>query len=113
MHDIWFASKIIVLLKEKIKADKKTQHITVNVKLSPLSHVTEESLLNAFNTLSEKEGFGDVILNIKRGGVRIICKKCNAVLEIAKPATECPKCGWPELEIEDNEEFVVESLEVS
>ncbi len=55
MHDMWFASKIVVSLKEKISGATAPRHVTVNVTLSPFTHVTQESLRAAFQTLTEKE----------------------------------------------------------
>jgi len=113
MHDMWFASKIVILLKEKINAKKLPQRTVVNVVLSPLSHVTRESLLGAFRVLSEKEKFGNVVLNIKAGEPVIKCKKCKAVTKITKPLMECPECGSADFEIKDAEEFAIGSIEIS
>jgi len=112
MHDIWFASKIILLLKDKIAEGDRCRHITVNIILSPFSHVTRESLAEAFKMLNSKENFKNVDLNITAAGVSVKCGKCGVTSEAAKPVTACPKCGCGNLEIGNVEEFVIESLEM-
>lgn len=112
MHDIWFASKIILLLKGKISEVSRAKSVTVNVVLSPFTHVTRESLSGAFEMLSSKEKLGNVDLNITTAGISVKCGKCGITSEVTKPIGACPKCGSADLEIGNVEEFVIESLEI-
>ncbi|MDD5567995.1 MAG: hydrogenase maturation nickel metallochaperone HypA [Candidatus Omnitrophica bacterium] len=111
MHDIWFASKIIVSLKEKIGKIDNYKAVTVNIVLGPFTHVTPESLSSAFSMLGEKDGFGGVKLNIRKDKARIKCRKCKTSVEIASPVGACPACGTDDFELENSEEFIIESIE--
>ncbi|MDD5027782.1 MAG: hydrogenase maturation nickel metallochaperone HypA [Candidatus Omnitrophica bacterium] len=113
MHDMWFAGKIIVLLKEKIKKSKDYKDIRVNVILGPFTHVTPESLRSAFMLLSEKEGLGNVGLNIQKNKAKIKCRKCKKSVEISAPVAGCPLCGADDFDISDAEEFSVQSIEIT
>ena len=112
MHDIWYASKIIILLKEKIGPDKKYKSASVNVVLGPFTHVTKESLISAFEVLNEKEGFKNVSLNIKKNKAAIECKKCGVTTQIEKAVTACPKCNCNDFNLKNTEEFIIESIEI-
>ena len=112
MHDIWFASKIILLLRDKISEVSRAKKVTVNVVLSPFTHVTRESLTEAFKMLSSRENLGNVELSIATSGVSIKCGKCGVTSEVTRPVSACPKCGSADLEIGNVEEFVIESLEI-
>ncbi|MDD5128501.1 MAG: hydrogenase maturation nickel metallochaperone HypA [Candidatus Omnitrophica bacterium] len=112
MHDLWFAGKIAVLLKEKIDEGAGLKQITVNITLGPFTHVTEKSLLAAFNMLAEKEGFKNVSLNVRKNKAVIRCNKCMTSTEVVKPVAKCPKCGCSDFEIGNTEEFVIDSIEM-
>jgi hydrogenase nickel insertion protein HypA len=112
MHDLTFAGKIVTLLKEKIGSSFKSKQVTVNITLGSFTHVTEKSLLGAFSVLATQESFKNVCLNIKKNKAAIKCKKCNVMTEIAKPTVSCPKCGCNDIEIDNTNEFVIDSIEV-
>ncbi len=113
MHDIMFAGRIVALLKDKIGKDAEQKHIAVNIALGPFTHVTPESLCSAFKMLSEKENFKNVTLNIKTERVIIKCNKCGVFTKITGPVAACPECGCGDFEIENAEEFTIQSIEVS
>ncbi|PIP19006.1 MAG: hypothetical protein COT38_00990 [Candidatus Omnitrophica bacterium CG08_land_8_20_14_0_20_41_16] len=112
MHDIMFAGRIVDLLKDKIGKGAEQKHIVVNIALGPFTHVTAESLRSAFRILIEKESLENVVLNIQTNDVVIKCKKCGASEKIIKPVAVCPECGWGDFEIENAEEFVIQSIEI-
>ena len=113
MHDIMFAGRIVALLKDKIGKDAEQKHIVVNIALGPFIHVTAESLRLAFEMLSKKENFNNVTLNIETARVSIKCNKCGATTKITGPVTACPECGCGDFEIENAEEFAIQSIELS
>ena len=112
MHDLWFAGKIIALLKEKMGVGLMPKQVIVGVTLGPFTHVTEKSLLAAFDILSKEEGFQNASLNIKKDKPVVNCKKCKASTEITKPIAQCPKCGCDDFGISNTEEFVINSIEI-
>jgi hydrogenase nickel insertion protein HypA len=112
MHDLWFAGKIIVSLKEKIGYDKSPGKITVNVSLGPFTHVTKESLVGAFKVLNEEAKIRNVSLNVKKNSAVVRCKECGAATEISGPVTGCPKCNSADFDLENIEEFKIESIEI-
>lgn len=112
MHDMWYAGKIIVALKERIAGEPKYNSIAVNIVLGPFTHVTEESLRGAFAVLNEKEGFSNVRLNIGKNNAVIKCKKCGIATEITGPVIACPKCDCADFDLECTEEFMIRSIEI-
>jgi len=112
MHDIMYANKIIVLLKEKFPGKVTPGNVKVAVCLSPLSHVTAESLRAAFQTLADKDGFKDVALDVEKGEVSIKCRKCSAITKISGPVFTCPACKGADFEILNHQEFLIKSIEI-
>ena len=112
MHDMHFANRIIVSLKEEIGKRKNYRSIGVNIVLGPFTHVTPESLRSAFAVLNEKEGLRGVLLNIQKNKAAIKCRKCLKVTKIAGPVTSCPACGMSDFELLNREEFVISSIEI-
>ena len=112
MHDLMYANKIIALLKEKFPSKEMRGNIKVAVCLSPLSHVTADSLRGAFQTLAEKEGFKNVALDIEKSEVSIKCRKCAAITKISVPVFTCPACKGADFEILNHQEFLIKSIEI-
>ncbi|MFH0855823.1 MAG: hydrogenase maturation nickel metallochaperone HypA [Candidatus Omnitrophota bacterium] len=112
MHDMHFASRIAVLLKEKIGNKQDCKGVKVNIILGPFTHVTPESLRSAFTLLNENEGFKNVLLDIRKNKPGIKCNKCHKAAEIAAPVASCPACGASDFELLNNEEFIIESIEI-
>ena len=112
MHDMWFASKIVVCLKEKISEATAPRHVTVNVALGPFTHVSRESLRAAFQMLMDKEDFKNVTLNIEKNQAVIKCKKCGTSTKISEPVVACPKCQSTDFDINNGEEFLMQSVEL-
>jgi len=112
MHDLMYANKIIALLKEKFPGKIARGNVKVAVCLSPLSHVTADSLRGAFQTLAEKEGFKNVSLDIEKSEVSIKCRKCAAITKISCPVFTCPACEGADFEILNHQEFLIKSIEI-
>ncbi|MFA5090091.1 MAG: hydrogenase maturation nickel metallochaperone HypA [Candidatus Omnitrophota bacterium] len=112
MHDMWFASKIVVYLKEKISGITMPKHVTISVTLGLFTHVSAESLRAAFQVLMGKEDSKNVTLNIKKNQAVIQCKKCGTVTKISEAFSACPVCQSEDFDINDGEEFLIESIEI-
>ncbi len=112
MHDMRFAQEIIACLREKLGGRKQGGPSTVNVVLSPFTHVTEETLRAAFRELLEKEDHKDVSLAVKIGKIPVKCTGCGKDFFISKPEFTCTSCGSAGFDILNNKEFVIESVEI-
>jgi len=112
MHDLMYANKIIAILKEKFPGRQIRGDTRVAVCLSPLSHVTADSLRAAFQTLAEKEGFENVALDIEKSEVSIKCRKCGMITKISVPLFTCPACQEADFEILNHQEFLIKSIEM-
>jgi hydrogenase nickel insertion protein HypA len=112
MHDVTFAARIIALLKKELSKQVKVNKVKVNIILGPFTHVSFESLRSAFEVLNEKEGIKNVVLDIKSEKAVIRCNKCGVLTEISEPVATCPKCDCGDFQIENAEEFVIQSIEI-
>jgi len=111
MHDLKYANEILRVLKNKGIKKGKSKNITVNVRLSPFSHVKLEGLNETFQLLAENEGYDNVKLDIKPLKFGMHCKSCNRDSEHEKAVFKCPHCDSGDFDIKKNDEFCVDSIE--
>ena len=113
MHETKFAEEIIFVLKHKLEPDTLSKPLVVNVRLSPLSHVTAEGLKETFKTLIQNELFAkNVHLHIKTMEFDVYCKECKKISKAAQPIFNCPRCKSSDLDIQKEREFIIDSVEI-
>ena len=112
MHDITYANKIITVLKSNFQGQDFKKHIVVNIALGALTHVTADTLREAFEPLAKKEGFVNTELFIEKINLAVNCGKCGATTEISEPVFACPACGDSGFKIVHTEEFLIKSIEI-
>lgn len=112
MHETRFVNEIFAVLKEKLDKNARPGKIAVNVRLSPFSHVSPETLHESFKVLAQGNEFKGVSLNILPLELKMECKSCKRKETITKKIFECPFCGSADIYIPMDKEFFVESLEV-
>ncbi|RKY32647.1 MAG: hypothetical protein DRP74_02075 [Candidatus Omnitrophota bacterium] len=113
MHETAFVNEIISALRNKFNKEKVDGEVSVNVRLSPLSHVSKEGLRNSYQELSRSSGFEDVRLNIEPLKVLLICHDCKSSLFISTPTIKCPRCNSESISINFEKEFLIESIEIN
>ena len=112
MHETTFVNEIFSVVKDKLNKDKTNNVVSVNVKLSPLSHVSKEGLLDTYQELAKGSGFERIRLNIEPLGVLLSCHHCKNTSTISKPAFKCPLCDSDDIELNFDKEFIIESIEI-
>ncbi len=114
MHDLTFCREILSALQEKLKKLKKGTKIQcVTVSLSPISHVTPETLEETFRIMVKGTPFGRCKLKIATLQLGIKCESCKKGFLVDKPAFVCPSCHGSALTIIYQKEFVVDSIGVA
>jgi len=112
MHETKFAGEIIFYLKNELTKHKNVKSITMNVSLSPFSHVTPEGLKGTFELLAEVEKLKNVSLKIRLLSLKIQCKDCGHTFESSKLTFHCGKCLSTNIDINKEKEFSVDSIEI-
>jgi len=112
MHETRFVNEIFAVLKQKLTKDTPSGRISVNVRLSPFSHVAAETLRESFNALIKGEDFKDVSLNVLPLELPLKCNNCKRITNITKKVFECPFCGSADIDIQMDKEFFVESIDI-
>ena len=112
MHETRFVNEIFTVLKQKLDKDMTLERISINVRLSPFSHVAPESLRESFNVLVKGETFKDASLNVLPLELSLECKNCKRAASINKKIFECPFCGSADIDIQMDKEFFVESIDI-
>jgi len=112
MHETRFVNEILAVLKQEIDRDMKAGRVLVNVRLSPFSHVSAETLKESFNVLIKNEHFKTASLKVLPLEIPFKCGNCKRSAIITKKMFECPFCGGADVDIQMDKEFFVESIEV-
>ena len=113
MHETKFVEEIIFVLKHKLEPAALSKPLVVNVRLSPLSHVTPEGLKETFKVLVQNEHFSkNAVLNIKTMEFDVYCKECKKISKAAQPIFNCPRCKSSDLDIQKEREFIIDSVEI-
>ena len=112
MHETRFVNEIFAVLKQELTKDTPPGRISVNVRLSPFSHIASESLRESFNALIKGEDFKDVSLNVLPLELPLKCNDCKRGTNITRKVFECPFCGSANIDIQMSQEFFVESIEI-
>ena len=114
MHDLMFTKEILSALNSKLRSiPRGSRIISVNASLSPLSHVKPETLRKTFTAMVKETGFEKIALNITVLKLGIKCRSCGKEYFIDKPTMRCPGCSSADMDIINNKEFLIESIEVS
>ncbi|MBU0503044.1 MAG: hydrogenase maturation nickel metallochaperone HypA [Candidatus Omnitrophota bacterium] len=112
MHETRFINEIFAVLNEKLAQEKAARQVVVNVRLSPFSHVSAETLQGSFKELSKGENFTNACLKVLPLEVLLECKECGRSTRIAERIFGCPFCNSADVNIQMDMEFFVESIEI-
>jgi len=112
MHETRFINEILAVLKEKLARGKAARPVTVNVRLSPFSHVSSESLRGSFKEFIKGENFKNVSLKVFPLEILLECKNCKRSIRITKRIFACPFCNSADVNIRMDKEFYVESIDI-
>jgi Zn finger protein HypA/HybF involved in hydrogenase expression len=112
MHETRFIQQIFTALEGSLIRKAPSAQVTVNVRLSPLSHVSAGNLKAAFKELSVGTKFKGVPLNVLALKVPLVCNSCDRKAMIAKKTFGCPSCGSADVTIAMDKEFFVESIDL-
>ena len=113
MHETTFVNEIFSLLKDRFSKDTINSVVSINVKLSPFSHVTQEGLLGIYQELAKSNGFEHIRLNIEPLSLLLRCRSCKNTSTVSKPTFECPHCSSQDIEVDMDKEFIIESVEIN
>ena len=108
MHESVFVNEIFAALK-KLDKDTIEKVSCVNVRLSPLSHVSKEGLLGTYAELAKGSVFEKIRLNVEPLILFLHCSRCNDNLRVTAPVFKCPRCGSENIKLNFDKEFMVES----
>lgn len=112
MHDLKFAHSILEAVRTAVGDGDSKVPIVADVFLSSFSHVTPQRLKDTFSILSKAEGFTNIKLNVNTFEFCIHCRKCGNTWKSAKPTFKCPKCDSADFEIEEWDEFYIDSIKI-
>ena len=112
MHETVFVNEIFSVLKNRFGLDALNSVVCVNVKLSPLSHVSKEGLFATYQELVKGGCFERIRLNIEPLDLLLHCRSCKNDATVTSPTLNCPSCNSRDIELNFDKEFVIESIEI-
>jgi len=112
MHETGFAKEVVSQIKNALARYESARTVSVNVSLSPASHVSPDGLRAAVELMAETEGLKDVNINVRSMVLAVICKSCGNLFKIHKATFRCPRCLSTDIDIEMGKEFIIDSIEI-
>lgn len=113
MHEIVIAKELLRVLKGKLKEISQEQNIKLNLKLSPFSHIKEESLKEHLLFFLKDKGYNKINLNIDLAAILIECRNCRNIFETKEAILHCPKCNSTNMITRFQSECWIESIEIT
>ena len=113
MHETVFVNEIFSVLKDRFNKNTINNVVSVNVKLSPLSYVAKEDLLNTYREFTKGSGFEHIKLKIEPLSLLLRCLSCKNISTVSSPTFECPRCNSQDIELNFDKEFIIESIEIN
>jgi len=113
MHELAIAEALIDQLGEELDQAGETGVVKrLELAVGRLSGVHCDSLRFAFGLLSPGTLAEGAELLIREPPAISRCRQCAASTEITEMVIDCPRCGSPEIVIEEGRELLLESIEI-
>ena len=113
MHETAFINEIFSVVRNRFSKDTINSVVSVRIKLSPLSHVTKENLLDTYQVLAKGSSFEHIKLNIEPLSLLLHCRNCKSNSTVIDPTLNCPFCNSQDIELNFDKEFIIESIEIN
>ena len=112
MHELSLMESTLAIVFEEARRSQADKVASLRMKIGALSGVVPESLLFAFEALTEGTMAEGARLQIDRIPVACYCETCKSEFEPALYSFKCPSCGNPSVEIRRGREIEIVSIEV-
>ncbi len=113
MHEMGIALQIIDIVKQSIPDDALDCVVrSVNIEAGTLSSVVPESLSFCFEVASKETLCEGAVLNIRHVPAIMTCNTCNFEWTVSEPAFECPTCNNIEIQLSQNVEIDIKSIDI-
>jgi len=114
MHELKIARNILKIVSDELmKRGISSPVKIIHFKAGRMHAIIPESLLFNFNTLkTESPAFQKAALCLEIVPLRIKCRQCQQIAELAKPIFHCTNCGGIDLEILNGQEMYVDNIEL-
>jgi len=112
MHETVFVNEIFSVVEDRFGKDTINNVVCINVKLSPLSHVSKQGLLGTYQELARGGCFERIKLNIEPLALLLHCRNCKNNSTVTVPIFNCPSCNSQDIELNFDKEFIIESIEL-
>ncbi len=113
MHELAIAEALIEQVGTELdRAGQNKAVKRLELAVGRLSGVHCDCLRFAFELLSPGTPVEGAELTIREPPAVARCRECGASTEIAEMVIDCPRCGSPEIVIEEGRELLLETIEI-
>jgi hydrogenase nickel incorporation protein HypA/HybF len=113
MHELAIAEALIEQVGTELDRGGQTGAVKrLDLAVGRLSGVHCDCLRFAFELLSPGTPAAGAELSIREPPAISRCRQCGSATEIAEMVIGCPRCGSPEIVIEEGRELLLESIEI-
>jgi hydrogenase nickel incorporation protein HypA/HybF len=113
MHELAITKGILSVAVEAAEQAGGHRITSIDMVIGELSSIVDDSVQFYFDILSKETIADGAALHFRREPAIATCMDCSHKFEIRAPIEPvCPQCGGILLQIQDGNEFFVESIEV-
>lgn len=114
MHELKIARNILKIVTDELEQRNLTRPVkAIHFKAGQMHAIIPESLLFNFNAIkTECPAFRNAALCLEIIPLRIKCRQCQQIAELAEPVFHCADCGGIDLEILNGQEMYVDNIEL-
>jgi hydrogenase nickel insertion protein HypA len=110
MHETGIAEAIIEALR-RVQAQHEQPIKRATIRISELSGISGEHLVEHFSEAAEGTEFEDVVLETEVSGIMAKCMDCDTVVEASEDLDACPSCGSTNLTLHTDDAIKLVSVE--
>ena len=112
MHEMAIAQQIVGIVEETISSQAGRRCKTVHLRIGELTAIVPDSLIFAYEAITDGTPLASSRLDIQSIPVRARCRSCQGEFGIQDFEFSCSKCGSASIEILEGRELTVEKLEM-
>ncbi len=115
MHETLLLSRIVRLVEERLAGRPECRPVTVRIRVSPWSHLSEHdarALNDTFSMIATGTRVEGAVLQVNAIRVLVTCPTCGQEQDGAQPVIACSGCGSAVLALTEEPEICLQDIEV-
>ena len=113
MHELSVAKNIVRIAREHLTPQEESQLIRIRVRIGEFSTIVPELLQSGFKAAVDGTAMEQATLDVTVVPLSVQCHTCGEIAEIEPIDFSCPLCTSNDVNINEGNEIIIDSLEIS